>query len=439
MITNISLTNFRGFEEQVSVRIRPITVLIGRNSAGKSTVIKFLQMLRQTLESQRDEFFVTDGKFVQLGNWSSLKNTQSKKQKCEFSIDLETSDIPTSEIQQMWKNASQKGVVTEIGDKLHLSMELNRSQVVHETPVANFNIYGQVGYAKRFKSGRHAVKGEIEGHVFFNKSTSSNVENAGFLRFGRRTDSLNDLIESVAAEQFLDRLRYEFTTIRHLSPIREESLRAIEAGSPPPRDVGDRGEFAIPHLVRIFSDPAQSDKAQFITRFASLVADVDDISFKSQIASISTQVKARNKRTKAVSYLADFGFGVSQCLPIFIQGVMHDRRQLLLVEQPEAQLHPTAQLGLGSFFAALWKERQVPTIIETHSANVLLRLRRLVKAGELSSDDISVAFFTGEEGQKGDVVIVKNLDIQPDGTLEKGLPMEFFGADMIEAIEMGAL
>lgn len=68
MITNISLTNFRGFEEEVSVRIRPITILIGRNSAGKSTVIKFLQMLRQTLESQRDEFFVTDGKYVQLGS-----------------------------------------------------------------------------------------------------------------------------------------------------------------------------------------------------------------------------------------------------------------------------------------------------------------------------------------------------------------------------------
>ena len=54
MITNITLSNFRGFEEEVSVRIRPITILIGRNSSGKSSLIKFLQMLRQTLELQRD-------------------------------------------------------------------------------------------------------------------------------------------------------------------------------------------------------------------------------------------------------------------------------------------------------------------------------------------------------------------------------------------------
>lgn len=433
MITNISLTNFRGFEEQVSVRIRPITILIGRNSAGKSTIIKFLQMLRQTLESQRDEFFVTDGKYVQLGSWQSLKNTRSSKRHCQFSIDVETSDIPTPEVQQMWGVVNKKGVASEVGDEFRLTLALKKYPVLSEQPVANFRISGQLPYFKKLKSGRHTVTGVIEDRSIFNKT--GGIENAGFLRFGRRTDSLNDLIESVATEQFLDRLRYEFTTIKHLSPIREESLRAIEAGSPPPRDVGDRGEYAIPHLVQIFNDPAQEDKAEFIARFAASVADVDTITCKSQFASISTQVKARNKRTQAVSYLADFGFGVSQCLPIFVQGVMHDRRQLLLVEQPEAQLHPTAQLELGSFFAALWNERKVPSIVESHSANVLLRLRKLVKKGELKPEDVSVAFFSVDESK----VVVKNLDIQPDGSLEKGLPMEFFGADLIEAIEMGAV
>ena len=117
---------------------------------------------------------------------------------------------------------------------------------------------------------------------------------------------------------------------------------------------------------------------------------------------------------------------------------MHDPHQLLLIEQPEAQLHPTAQLELGSFFAALWNERKVPTLIEIHSANVLLRLRRLVKEEKLKPDEITVAYFTVEERAKGTMVTVRNLDIQADGSLEKGLPMEFFGADVIEAIEMGA-
>ena len=435
MITNMRLSNFRGFEEEVSVRIRPITILIGRNSSGKSSLIKFLQMLRQTLESQRDEFFVTDGGSVQLGAWSNLKNSRSKKRSFEFSIETETRDIPAADIRQLWENFSNKRVITEVGDTIRLSLDVPKSLVIRESPVAKFTISGQVRYAQQFKFGHHAVKGNIDDIEIFKKS-ATHLDNTGFLRFSRQTDSLHDLFESGVAEQFLDRLRYEFTSIRHLSPVREESIRTVQAGSPPPRDVGDRGEYAISHLVRLFSDPAQRNNADFVARFANLVADVDKLLFSSQIANLSTQVKARNKRTQAVSYLADFGFGVSQCLPLFIQGVMHDPYQLMLVEQPEAQLHPTAQLELGSFFAALWSEKKVPAIIETHSANVLLRLRRLVKEGEIKPEEITVAYFTVDDEKK--VPVVKNLDIRADGSLEKGLPMEFFGADVIEAIEMGA-
>jgi predicted ATPase len=429
------LANFRGFEEEVSVRIRPITILIGRNSSGKSSLIKFLQMLRQTLESQRDEFFVTDGGAVQLGAWSNLKNSRSKKRSFEFSIETETRDIPAADIRQLWENFSNKRVITEVGDTIRLSLDVPKSLVIRESPVAKFTISGQVRYAQQFKFGHHAVKGNIDDIEIFKKS-ATHLDNTGFLRFSRQTDSLHDLFESGVAEQFLDRLRYEFTSIRHLSPVREESIRTVQAGSPPPRDVGDRGEYAIPHLVRLFTDPAQRENADFVARFANLVADVDKLLFSSRIANLSTQVKARNKRTQAVSYLADFGFGVSQCLPLFIQGVMHDPYQLMLVEQPEAQLHPTAQLELGSFFAALWSEKKVPAIIETHSANVLLRLRRLVKEGQIQPEEITVAYFTVDDEKK--VPVVKNLDIRADGSLEKGLPMEFFGADVIEAIEMGA-
>lgn len=440
MLTNISLTNFRGFEETVSVRLRPITVLIGRNSAGKSSLIKFLLMLRQTLESQRNEFFVTDGRLVQLGNWPSLKNSHNSQRSFEFSIDAETGDLPTAAVQQLWKAIRQKGSVTSTGRRFQFSLDLTDSPVQRVSPTASFNIGGHVQYARQYRYGQHTVTGKQDDRIIFNKRTT-NLADAGFLRFSRRTDSLSELIESVAAEQYLDRLRYEFTSFRHLSPVREESLRTVQAGSPPPGDVGDRGEYAIPHLVRIFNGDSAADraKAEFITRFTRQVADVDEISFKSQIASLSTQVMARNQRTRAVSYLADFGFGVSQCLPIFVQGVMHDPHQLLIVEQPEAQLHPTAQLELGSFFAGLWTERQVPSLIETHSANVLLRLRRLVKEEKIKPEEISVAYFTVDEREQSahPVVIVKNLDIQADGSLEKGLPMEFFGADVIEALEMG--
>ena len=109
----------------------------------------------------------------------------------------------------------------------------------------------------------------------------------------------------------------------------------------------------------------------------------------------------------------------------------------LMIEQPEAQLHPTAQLEMGSYFADLWKLRKVGTILETHSGNILLRLRRLIAKGELSHKDVSVAFFNFDE-ERGNVATIKNLDIGEDGSIQPGLPMEFFGADVIEGLQLGA-
>ncbi len=433
MIRKVSLRNFRGFEGEVVVRIRPITVLIGRNSAGKSSLMKFLLMLRQTLDSQREEFFVSDGRYVQLGNWVGLKNSKSRSRMFEFNIEIATSDIPPAAVRQLWSAFSRKGVVTETGDQVRFAIDVSKSPVFLESPEAIFTISGRVQYTKQFKYGRHAVRGSIDGREIFT-AKSTNLRSASFLRFGRSTDSLNELIQSVAAEQFLDRLRYEFSSIRHLSPVREESLHTVQSANPPPRDVGDRGEYAIPHLVRVLTDESLSNEAHLVERFASRVTELDAISVKSRIANMSTQLKAKNQRTGASSYLADFGFGVSQCLPLFVQGVLQEPNQLLMVEQPEAQLHPTAQLELGTVFAELWKERKVPSIIETHSANVLLRLRRLVKESQLRAEDVSIAFFNVEQSK----VVVKNLDIKADGSLGSGLPMEFFGADVIEAIEMGS-
>jgi len=462
VITNIRLSNFRAFQSAVNIRIRPITVLIGKNSAGKSSLIKFLLMLRQSLESQSDQFFVTDGKHVQLGTWRDLRHTKTRDRAfrdsyMRFRIDVATSDLPSSDIQAMWQASANSQVVNTEGDKYRIYLEFPKSPVTSETPGARFAIQGRVHYGSRFKYGVHEVRGKLPNAFVFRKR-ADNLGRVGFLRFAERTDSLNEIVKGVASERFLDTLRHEFLSFRHLSPIREESQQAVQTGSPPPNDVGHRGEFAMPHLADFFTNELLNRDAAFVTGFAERVAGVDRLIFKSKLTKLLTHIKGRNTDTQAVVSLSDFGFGVSQSLPIFVQGAMHQRGQLLIVEQPESQLHPTAQLELGSFFAELWKERGVHSIIETHSPNILLRLRKLISQGRLSASDVSVAFFKIGKGSRPKhqflddlmeeisverpsgfpAVVVKNLDINPDGSFEKGLPMQFFGADVLEALEIGA-
>lgn len=447
MITSIKLENFRAFQKEVSVRIRPITILIGRNSAGKSSLLKFLLMLRQTLDSQSESFFVTEGRHVQLGVWRDNRNTRTRESAMldpsfRYSIDIESDELPNAAVRELWRASSRSNLVTESADRYLLHAELPKQPVRLQQPKGRFLVGGRVYYGKEFRYGRHDVECFFGDESVF-KQSATNLRRVGFLRFGRRDDSLNRLLSSATAERFLEPLRHEILLQRHLSPIREESQQTIQTGSPPADDVGHKGEYAISHLARMFTRPDRREQAEFVSRFASAITDVDRIRFSSQVTRLLTQAKARNRLTEAVCSLADFGFGVSQCLPIFVQGAMQERGQLLLVEQPEAQLHPTAQLELGTFFAELWSERGVPTIVETHSANVILRLRKLIAQGKLAPTDVSVAFFyvdavPQKRGKPLKAVVVKNLDIKSDGSLQKGLPMEFFAADVLEALELGA-
>lgn len=464
MITNIRLSNFRAFQSEVNVRIRPITVLIGRNSAGKTSLIKFLLMLRQTLESQSDQFFVTDGPHAQLGTWRDLRHSNSfapgqRDSACRFDVTVRTSELPPPEVRALWEATSRASVVRAEGDHFRINVEIAKEPVRAQMEEAQFDIAGAVPYGRAFQHGAHAVYGRMGDTPIF-KQRVDTLARIGFLRFSARTDSLNKLFEGIGAEQFLEPLRQEFLRFRHLSPVREESGSVVQTGSPPPRDVGQRGQFAMPHLARILSDPEERPTADFITSFAQSVAAVDHLTVVRRASSLLRKISGRNPQTGAVSALGDFGFGVSQCLPIFVQGAMHHERQLLIVEQPEAQLHPTAQLEMGSFFADLWNLRKVPCLIETHSGNILLRLRKLISKGELRPEEVSVAYFTlGERsspsrrkddevweslGRPSDgrfpAVVVKNLDLNPDGSIgskEEGLPMEFFGADLKEALDFG--
>ena len=79
MLTELKLSNFRIFDDEVTVRFRPITVFIGRNSSGKSSVIKFLLMLQQSVLTSRSEFPVVEGAAVRMGAFPGSQELNDKE------------------------------------------------------------------------------------------------------------------------------------------------------------------------------------------------------------------------------------------------------------------------------------------------------------------------------------------------------------------------
>lgn len=426
MLTFLELENFRAFSKRIRIDIRPITVLIGRNSSGKSSVLKFLQMLRQSVNGHEGAFFKTDGSHVSLGAWKDLKNRSVAGRYLRFAAGFRSRLSPLSYSLRKVMEAKGKGG-TPSGDV-----------GIADRPWIDYRVAGERFYLAGGMRGWFEVAAEVDGQIAFRRKAGT-LQGITFLGFPLTETDPDKAMKSVLADQaFMNPAREFFSSLRHIGPVRNESPRTIQAESPPDGDAGHRGEHSLAHLVRILENAKRKGDPrdlEFIAKFCESVLRMDRLELREQIAGLYSSFEARNMETGARHWLADFGFGVSQCLPIFVQGMLLNQGEVLTIEQPEAQLHPTAQLELGSFFADLWKERQVASIIETHSGNILLRLRRLVRAGHLQPGDVSVAYFHVENG----VTEVTNMPVKADGELGGDLPMEFFGADVFEALEFNAL
>src|SRR5271165_1913390 len=73
MIRSLSLTNFKGFESLRDLEIKPVTVLCGTNSSGKSSILQSIMLLKQTLESQMpNQHLLLNGRLVHLGPFEEV-------------------------------------------------------------------------------------------------------------------------------------------------------------------------------------------------------------------------------------------------------------------------------------------------------------------------------------------------------------------------------
>ena len=439
MLGELKLSNFRLFDDEVTVRFRPITVLIGRNSSGKSSIVKFLLMLKQSSTSGQSRLLNSEGDKVSLGTFVDLKNTLTTKRNLTFELCVSTAgNMVTPFLPGLSESVSEEEaerLLCKIQASVLYSRRYNRGRVSYSlaTLLAGEQLLS------------FDVKPLEDSSLWDYPPISSGLRSAS-LASGKddmpeslgsrsaRVDAIQrQLSRRYAERSIVDMLLYQISSIRHLLPVRAESQRVILASSPPVDDVGQEGNYTMPHLQQLASD--SSSGYEFVKAHLENIVGIEAIRFRTSAGYVS-QAYARSKMTGADVLIADYGFGVGQCLPILVQGAIMAPQTTLIVEQPEAQLHPTAQLELGSFFAALWTQRKVASIIETHSGNVLLRLRRLIARGDLSYKDVSVAYFTFDQ-DNGNMPVIRNLDINQDGSMQAGLPMEFFGADVIEGLQLG--
>ena len=408
MLKELRLSNFRLFGDEVVLRFRPITVMIGRNNSGKSSIIKFLLMLKQSLGSG-SEYLDSHGSIVELGKFSQLQNKTKGNGNLQFCLSLGDNESPPDAVRRHLENKKLDYANDERTYEAKASVQYGSPG----------ELVGKNQEVSLLVAGKSIVK--------IKENISPNSSLFGFSSEVSRLKPEEQEVAKYAIELF----RYDISELRYLSENKRKLPRFIDTEQKfPHRSVGITGKYTLHQLVEILRD---SRKKGFLLKHTKKTLDIKNITCEPSDG--VARPRAMNAKLNIDHHIADFGFGVSQCMPIFIQGLLMNPRTNLIVSQPESHVHPTAQLELGSFFADLWKIWRVHSIIETHSDNILLRLRRLIANEKLDSDDVSVAFFDTDKSGKATIT---NLEIDKHGSMEPGLPMEFFGANILEALELGA-
>jgi predicted ATPase len=189
--------------------------------------------------------------------------------------------------------------------------------------------------------------------------------------------------------------------------------------------VGKKGEFVAQALAK-----AQTEQ---ITVSPALVRGNNAASVSVQasewIANIlgnrnfAVMVNAENrsvieltfKMGSTVHNMLNVGFGYSYILPIIVAGLIVRPGEVLIVENPEAHLHPRAQSQLAYFLAEV-AQTGVQVFIESHSDHILNALRVSARKGTLAPRDIQVFYF--DENPNGNAPLVFTPQIDADGRID---------------------
>jgi predicted ATPase len=353
MITSLRLVNFKPFANQL-LEFKKLTLFSGLNSTGKSSVMQSFLLLRQSYQQGLlpGKGLALNGDLVNVGTARDALFEGAKEDLIAFDI--------------VWENNSE-GIwcfkYNQEVDVLNIRME----QVTPE--VYKYNLFG---------NNFHYLQAERIGPRPFNEMSDYQVRQLGQLG-----------IKGEYAAHFLainGRKVIPNSSLSH-PEVKLKTQREKEQSTAKSMDLIDQVEAWMGEI-----SPGTRLKID-------AKSDVDLMSFQYSYGD-SNPYRATN-----------VGFGISYTLPIIVAALASTPGTIILIENPEAHLHPKGQVKMGELLA-LAASGGVQVVIETHSDHVLNGIRLAVHGGKLDPKDVRLHYFQrqNKEGQAVTEVISPKID-----------------------------
>lgn len=213
-------------------------------------------------------------------------------------------------------------------------------------------------------------------------------------------------------------------------------------------EVGTRGEYCA-HVLGVLGDAVIQHVERAHPLYEATTARLLKYEVEQWLGEIARPVEVSGERLPGATVAelrfrspgatwvrsTNMGFGITYALPVILGGLIAEPSALLIVENPEAHLHPAGQSRIGVFLAWL-AGRGVQTIIETHSDHVLNGIRRAIAEHHyLDPASAFVHWFGGREGD-GEAEQPSTLVIGEGGSLSNW-PSGFFDQYQLDVASLG--
>jgi predicted ATPase len=337
MLESLELRNFKS-ARHLPVKLAPLTILAGLNGSGKSTVLQALAVIQQSIAAQANvnNGLILRGMLVSLGRSEDVIFENAESDEIVFvlrssngEVILSATTIPGADTLPLNHRGDLGSLISEID---------NHFQYIQADRITPATQYDQASTPQQ-QRGWLGCRGEFTVDFLF-RNQDKRVSPAR--HFPREHSLISEaLLTQVAPTDTL--LDQTSGWLQHISP-------------------GVRPRTATVDLADLTS-----------LRFSYTGTSVDSASREHRPANV--------------------GFGLTYCLPIIVACLSAPPGALLLLENPEAHLHPRGQSALGHLLSMCAADG-VQIIVETHSDHLVNGIRLAAKRSVIPNHAIAVHFFS---------------------------------------------
>ena len=384
------IENVRSFIKPPPIPIRPLTLLVGENSAGKSTLLSLLSTFGNPFAFPFAPNFNTPP--YDLGNYNNIATNRNGNGGYSPFFRLG--------YRQDWIDGT--GQAECIAEYVNSGGAPQLSGIQASTPDFRADIefdYSQPQSLVTYSLDRNGRKfGPYKEHLTRDGRSDWAMRRytdlTGFLeRSLRSPHKLNETEGEVFIAQDLDTLLHLASTQQMISlaPMRTKPERAYNLIQREFTPEGDHIPFVLPSLL---NNPEQRRLLENFGRESGLYRSLE-VRASDNEQDYSARVMVTGSGPAA--NLIDTGYGVSQALPVVVESIRAWSGTRLLLQQPEVHLHPRAQAALGTLFVELIRAENKRFVVETHSDYIIDRVRIEVAKGNIAPEDVCILYFEKPE------------------------------------------